>query len=85
MIRTRAVHVKVTMKGTKITVEKILILLYLLVGRQRLIWLDGVENDDKKIGVRNRKTVAADRFRWRNFFLQAKTQPSCSAESGGWW
>ena len=43
-------------------------------GRPRKRWLDGVEEDTQKLGVRGWKSLAQDRLEWRNLVESSKTR-----------
>jgi hypothetical protein len=42
------------------------------VGRPRLQWKDGVEDDLRKLNVKNWWTVAKDRESWKNILWEAE-------------
>jgi hypothetical protein len=43
------------------------------MGRPNLRWLDGVMRDAERLGVRNWKSKAKDRYGWRLLLESAKT------------
>ena len=42
-------------------------------GRPRLRWMDGVNGDAVSLGMRNWKTIALDRARWKSVLEEAQT------------
>ena len=44
-------------------------------GKPKLIWIDCVELDLRKIGCKNWKMVAQDRRRWRHLLEEARDHP----------
>ena len=45
----------------------------LVVGRSNLRWMDGVMRDAERLGVRNLRIKAKDRYGWRRLLESAKT------------
>jgi hypothetical protein len=41
-------------------------------GRSKLRWIDGLEEDTRRLGCRNWKTAAQDRDGWGNIVEEAK-------------
>jgi len=44
-------------------------------GRQKSRWIDGVEEDARKLSCRNWRADAQDRGRWRHLLEEEKTRP----------
>ena len=45
------------------------------VGRPKGRWIDGVNGDTKRLGIRNWWTVSMDRQGWRKILEEARSQP----------
>ena len=44
-------------------------------GRPKSRWIDGVEEDARKLGCRNWRAAAQDRGRWRHLLEETKAHP----------
>jgi hypothetical protein len=45
------------------------------IGRSRLRWINDVEDDLRKLGVKRRKTKILDRVEWASIIREAKAKP----------
>ena len=50
------------------------------VGRPKLRWEDGVDQDMRILGVKNRKKVALERDEWAQFLKKARAHQGLSSQ-----
>ena len=55
------------------------------VGRPKLWWVDGVDQDIRILGVKNWKEVTLDKDEWAKFFKKARAHQGLSSQWWWWW
>jgi hypothetical protein len=50
------------------------------VGRPKLRWQDGVDQDMRRLGVKNWKKVALDRYEWAQLLKKARVHQGLSSK-----
>jgi len=60
--------------------EIFMVLVSASVGRRKMRWEDGVDQDMRILGVKNLKKVALNRDEWAKFLKKAKTHQGLSSQ-----